>query len=445
MIDFIKNIRFRKMKFQKISIAIFLLISQVAIAQSPNETLSSLVKMTLEGSARIKEQVQLLNVGDYRIKVQQSGTKPQINGELSYTRLDPIAEAVIPIPGFEGKLQFQPHNNYNTNVAASYVIYDWGRFKAGVQKTLLEIQQQRESVESLKQTLAYQVAQLYYGIIYLQKAIAVQQDQVKLVEENGKIISDRLKSGDALEYDVVQTQVRYKNAEIRVVDLQGQLEKQYIFLSSLIGTDAHKLIPANAELRYNYPFADAQGAISEATVNNLDLRTALARENALAQEVKISSMGNLPQLSANAAAGIKNGYQPNIDAWRFNTLLGVRLSIPIYTGKRSAYNTQIARINLDAAKQSTAAQKTQINRDIENAFNDIRVATQKKALAERNVYQAEYGLKLAKIRLTNGVSTPLEIQTSETALEDAKFSLLQYDYQILLAKLEVSRLSGVKL
>lgn len=436
---------FPKMNFQKISIVVLLLFGQIAIAQNPNETLSLLIKQAIEYSPRVKEQVQLLSVGDYRIKVQQSGTKPQINGEVSYTRLDPIAETVIPIPGVEGKLQFQPHNNYNTNVAASYVIYDWGRFKAGVQKTLLEMQQQREGIESLKQTLAYQVAQLYYGIIYLQKAIVVQQDQVKLVDENSKIISDRLKNGDALDYDVVQAQVRYKNAEIRVVDLQGQLEKQYIFLSALIGSDAHKQISANAELQYNYPFVDAQGAIGEATVNNLDIKTALARENALAQEIKISSMSSLPQLAANGVVGIKNGYQPNIDAWRLNTLLGVKLSIPIYTGKRSTYNTQIARINLDAAKQSTEAQKTLINRDIENAFNDIKVATQKKILAERNVFQAEYGLKLAKIRLTNGVSTPLEIQTSETAVEDAKFSLLQYDYQILLAKLEVSRLSGVKL
>jgi len=433
------------MKFSKITIALLLLLSQAVQAQNPNETLASLIKQAIEYSPRVKEQVQLLNTGDYRIKVQQSGLKPQINGEVSYTRLDPIAEAVIPIPGFDGKLQFQPHNNYNTNVNASYVIYDWGRFKAGVQKTLLDMQQQREGIESLKQTLAYQVAQLYYNIIYVQKAIAVQQDQVKLVDENGKIISDRLKSGDALDYDLVQVQVRYKNAEIRVVDLQGQLEKQYIFLSALIGSDARKQIPANAELQYNYPFVDAQGAFSEAVTNNLDLKTSLARENALAQDVKISSLSNLPQLAANGAVGIKNGYQPNIDAWRFNTLLGVKLSIPIYTGKRGAYNTQIARINLDAAKQSTEAQKTQINRDIENAFNDIKVATQKKALAERNVYQAEYGLKLAKTRLTNGVSTPLEIQTSETAVQEAKFSLLQYDYQILLAKLEISRLSGVKL
>jgi outer membrane protein TolC len=272
----------------------------------------------------------------------------------------------------------------------------------------------------------------------------VQQDQLKLIQENGKIIGDRIKSGDALDFDAVQVQVRFKNAEIRVVDLQGQLEKQYIFLSSLIGSDARKLIPNNAELLFSYAKLDIQNAYNEAFINNYDLNLLKTKEDVLAQEIKIASMSNLPQLAANAAIGLRNGYLPNITTLRPNSLLGVKLTIPIYTGKRETYNTQIVKINLDAAKQSTEYQKTQISRDLENAFNDIKVANQKKELATRNVFQAEYSLKLAKVRLANGVSTPVEIQAAETGLEDAKFGLLQYDYQALLAKLEIGRLAGVK-
>lgn len=431
------------MKINKILVLFGLFSSQLTIAQN-SEVLPQLIKQALEYSPRIKEQQQLLGVGDYRIKVQETGLKPQVNGEVSYARVDPIAKATLPVNGEPREIQFQPHNNYNASVGASYVIYDWGRFKAGVQKTLLEIQQQNGGIETLKHTLAYQVAQLYYGIIYLQKAIVVQQEQVKLVQENGKIIADRIKSGDALDYDAVQVQVRYKNAEIRVIDLQGQLEKQYIFLSSLIGTDARKLIPTNVELQFAYAKADMQSAYNEAIQNNVDLKGLLTKESVLAQEIKISSMSNLPQLAANAALGIRNGYLPNIATLRPNSLLGVKLTIPIYTGKRGFYNTQIAKINLDAAKQSTESQKILISRDLENAYNDIKVANQKKELAASNIFQAEYTLKLAKIRLTNGVSTPVEIQAAETGLEDAKFSLLQYDYQSLIAKLEISRLSGVK-
>ncbi len=432
------------MKINKILVIVCLFLGNEVFAQSSEQVLSKLINQAIEYSPRVKEQQQLLSTGDYRIKVQETGLKPQVSGDVSYSRVDPIAKATLPVNGEPKVIQFQPHNNYNAGVNASYVIYDWGRFKEAVKKTVLEIQQQGGGIEALKHNLSYQVAQLYYSIIYLQKAIVVQQDQLKLVQENGKIIADRIKSGDALDYDAVQVQVRYKNAEIRVIDLQGQLEKQYIFLSSLIGSDARKLIPNNAELQFNYSKPDLQSAYNEAIRSNVDLKFLESKEGILAQEVKIASMSSLPTLAANASLGVRNGYLPDISILRPNSLIGVKLSIPIYTGKRGAYNTQIAKINLDAAKQSTESQKNQISRDLENAYNDIKVANQKKELAASNIYQAEYSLKLAKKRLENGVSTPLEIQAAETGLEEAKFNLLQYDYQALLAKLEISRLSGVK-
>ena len=314
------------MKIIKILGLLCIFSSQFAISQD-NVILPQLIKQALEYSPRVKEQQQLLSVGDYRIKVQESGLKPQVSGEVSYSRLDPIAEATLPVDGVARKLQFQPHNNYNTNIGASYIIYDWGKFKAGIQKTLLEIKQQSDGIEALKHTLAYQVAQLYYGIIYLQKAIIVQQDQLKLIQENGKIIGDRIKSGDALDYDAVQVQVRYKNAEIRVVDLQGQLEKQYIFLNSLIGSDARKLILNNAEFQFSNAKSDIQSAYNEAIVNNYDLNVLKSKEGVLAQEIKISSMSSLPQFAANAALGLRNGYLPNIATLRPNSLLGVKLTV----------------------------------------------------------------------------------------------------------------------
>lgn len=441
---FVLNLETKKMKINKILIIVCLFLGNEVLAQSSEQVLSKLINQAIEYSPKVKEQQQLLSVGDYRIKVQETGLKPQVSGDVSYSRVDPIAKATLPVNGEPKVIQFQPHNNYNAAVSASYVIYDWGRFKESVKKTVLEIQQQGGGIEALKHNLGYQVAQLYYSIVYLQKAIIVQQDQVKLVQENGKIIADRIKSGDALEYDAVQVQVRYKNAEMRVIDLQGQLEKQYIFLSSLIGSDARKLMPNNAELQFSYAKDDLQSAYNEAIRGNVDLKFLESKEGILAQEVKISTMSNLPTLAANASLGVRNGYLPDISILRPNSLIGVKLSIPIYTGKRGAYNTQIAKINLDAAKQSTESQKIQISRDLENAYNDIKVANQKKELAASNIYQAEYSLKLAKKRLENGVSTPLEIQSAETGLEEAKFNLLQYDYQALLAKLEISRLSGVK-
>jgi outer membrane protein TolC len=66
------------------------------------------------------------------------------------------------------------------------------------------------------------------------------------------------------------------------------------------------------------------------------------------------------------------------------------------------------------------------------------------ALSEQNVTQAQYALKLANVRYQNGVLTNIEIEAAQTALQDAQFTQLQYQYLMALAKLEMNRLSGVR-
>ncbi len=432
------------MKRKIIFIVIILLNNTWVFAQKSELILPTLIKQALDYSPKVKEQEELINATEYRKKILESNTKPQVNGELSYVRLDPIAEATFPINGEIRKLQFQPHNNYNSNVNATYVIYDWGKFKENTKKIILEIQQQKGGVEALKHHLAYQVTQLFYGITYLQKAIVVQKEQVELIKENGKIIDNRVKNGDALEYDALQVQVRIKNAEIRQADLEGQLEKQVIFLSSLIGTDAQNIVSHDLDLNFPYTKSDFESAYNEAIISNTDINFLKSKDEILEQELKISKMILLPQLSSNASLGVRNGYQPNLVAWRPNSILGLKLSIPIYSGKRGEFSTGLAKVNLLANKQTIESQKNEINRDLNRAFSEWKVAIKKKELAKITIEQAEYALKLAKNRLSSGVSTPLEIQAAETNLSEAKFGLLQYDYQICMSKIDIARVVGIR-
>ena len=95
-------------------------------------------------------------------------------------------------------------------------------------------------------------------------------------------------------------------------------------------------------------------------------------------------------------------------------------------------------------KYSVDVTNQALKRDLEAAQNDYNSAKSKLELSERNVFQAQYALKLANIRYQNGVLTNIEIETAQTALRDAQFTQLQYQYQMALAKLEMNRLTGVK-
>lgn len=424
------------------------LFSGTYAQEKSNETLNQLVRASIGYAPKIKEQQQMVLMGDFRTKIQESALKPQISTEIGVIRFDPVAKAQFGA----SSIQFQPNMNYNANIGGNYVIYDWGKQLVNIEKSKLETELAKTGVEGLKTMYAYQVANLYYGIIYAQKAIEVQKEQLKLVDENGKIISNRLKQGDALDYDQVSTQVRYKNAESRLTDLQMQLEKQYIYLSSLIGKDAHNLIPAGTDFNVGTADLSVEGLLNQAQTNNYDLKALKDRDLIAASDVKIAQMSALPNLAANAQVGVKNGYVPRIngeqpdfmDDFRLNSAVGVKLTIPVYTGHRGAYQTEVAKLNREMLKYSVDVTNQVLKRDLEATQNDYNSAKSKLDLSERNVFQAQYALKLANTRYQNGVLTNIEIEAAQTALKDAQFVQLQYQYQMALAKLEMNRLSGVK-
>lgn len=425
---------------------------QVSAQEKTNETLNQLVRSAIEYAPKIKEQQQLITIGDYKTKIQESALKPQIQSEIGVTRIDPVAKAQFAFGPSPTSLQFQPNMNYNANIGGNYVIYDWGKQFVNIEKSKLETELAKTGVDGLKNIYAYQVANLYYGIIFSQRAIEVQKEQLKLIDDNGKIISNRLKQGDALDYDQVSVQVRYKNAETRLTDLQSQLERQYIYLSALTGKETRGMIPERADFNLGIAELSTEGALTQAQASNFDLKVLKDRDLIAERDVKIAQMNALPSLAANAQVGIRNGYLPRIngetpaitDDFKLNTILGVKLTIPVYTGHRGAYQTEMAKVNREMLKYSVDATNQALKRDLEAAQNDYNSAKSKLVLSEKNVYQAQYALKLADARYKNGVLTNVEIEAAQVALKDAQFAQLQYQYQMALAKLEMNRLAGVK-
>lgn len=427
-------------------IIILLLLNNQAFTQDKNENLVTLIRQTLERSSRVKELQQQVLVGDYRTKVIETALKPQVTGEVGYNRIDPVGSLVFAIPGFpERAVKFGPNNAINTNVGVSYGIYDWGKTTTSAEKSKLETQLAGTNVEGMKTQLAYQVANLYYGIIYSKKAIEVQKEQLKLIEDNSKVIEDRLKNGDALEYDKVSIQVRYKNAETRLVDLQSQLERQHIYLDALVGYDTRDKILAN-DFALDLSANAAESAFDAAQNHNIELQALKDRVAIAEKEISLAKIGSLPNLMFLAQVGLKNGFPDaeTIETLKFNTIAGLKLTIPIFTGNKSSYQTSIAKINKDAIGYATQTTNTALRRDIEVALNDMKTANEKLELSERNVFQAQYALKLADTRFKNGVITPVEIEIAQNGLREAQFTQLQYQYQSTLAKLELNRLMGSK-
>ena len=147
---------------KKLTVFGLILCAQMSFAQDKNtDALGRLVKAAIDYSPRIKEQQQLVSIGDYKTKIQEAALKPQVQSELSVTRIDPVAKASFAFGSTSTELSFQPNMNYNANVGANYTIADWGKQALAIERAKLETNLSKNNVEGLKQNYAYQVANLY--------------------------------------------------------------------------------------------------------------------------------------------------------------------------------------------------------------------------------------------------------------------------------------------
>jgi outer membrane protein TolC len=388
--------------------------------------LTQLIGKAMDNYPKLKEGQEYVKLGEARTELAYAGYMPVIGAEATYRYQQPTPKIVIPIPGFESSIQFIPANNYDFNIKLSQPVWDFGRTQASVNKAKSETATAKDNVEANKNNVAYQVAQLYYGIIFLNKSIDVQNEQIKLLEANEKLISDKIKNGDGLKFDLLSTQVKKNAATNRIVDLKTQLNTGYDYITQ----------------------RDADATTFSATTvtpdNNFDIKLLQDKLTSASWDIKAAKRGWLPSINLSAQAGYKNGFVPDINKLTFNYGVGVGLNVPIYGANRPNYQTKIAKINMQANTYALEAQKITLNKDIMLAQNDIAASEEKLKNYELQIKQADEALTLANARYKSGVITNLELLTSQTNQQDAMLGKIQLEYNLLLAKLELNRLGAVK-
>lgn len=417
-----------------------LLTAKLLTAQS----LPDLAKSAISNYPALKAQQTLISINEQKIDLLKTGYRPTVSADASLRLQVPTIKFSIPTSATTTKdITFQPLENWSAQVSASQQIYDFGKLNANIQKSIAELQYSKDNVSAQEFTLAYNVAQLYYSIIYLNKSIAISDAQIKQLEDTKALLEVQVKNGVVLDYEVLAVQVRINNALNQQTELKGSLRKQVILLNNLVGREGD-YTPATNDLLQAPSNAAIADLLGEAEKNSLDLMLLKSKINVAEQDVNIAKKADKPTLLANAAAGVRNGFQPDVHLPRPNFLIGVTFSAPIYAGGRYKLQRKVAELGVVAAKDQINVVKLNIKRDMEVALNDIRTANEKAKTFAAQVAQAQKALDLATIRYKSGVLRNIELLDAQTNFTLTQLTELQYAYQLSAATLDLKRLQGEK-
>jgi outer membrane protein len=406
---------------------------------STSKNLQQLIGASFAYFPKIQEAANTEAIAADKIVLTDLNKNPFVQAQVGYSYLAPVSKATLPINGTNQTVKFMPDHNYNAGVNANYVVADFGRLKANIERAKLDLEFAKDNTTLLKNQLAAQVAGIYYSRVYLLKAIAIQDSVIAFLAENKKVTENKFKEGEALKIDLLNLQASIDNEENKKIDLQTSLEKQNNLLQYATGTVA----PAGNQFDFTVTTSKTLAAIDTSNHLLTEFKIATDKINQAKQDLAIAKLMDKPTIGLSSALGFRNGYLPSLYEFQLNGVAAVNFSVPLYTGGKTKQQIKIQQRQITQQELALNSLTNTYKKDIALAVADINSNASRLKNTSSQIAQATYAQNLAAVRYKNGVGTHLELINASTNLQRAAFTALQYEYQLCLANIEYAKLLGL--
>lgn len=366
---------------------------------------------------------------------------PTVNAFGTYNYINPIGQVQFPTGSNQSStIRFQPNNNLNLGLSVSYLVFDFGRARATIDKSKAELTTSKLSIESAKNQIAAQVAQVYFSLASLKSSLSIEDSLITTLEENLHVTEKRVRSGDALQLDLMNLQSTVELEKNRRLEFQAAFDKQKILLEYITGES-----PLEADLRLDFSVDEKQeiaALLQLAESTNPDFAIVKSRTEAARLDARQSERAFLPNLSVTAGTGFRNGYQPDIFEMRYNYALGFSLNAPLYQGGRSRIQKKINASTMHLNDLALDNLQKSTRRDLLQAQSDLLSIKTRLENAQNMVKNAQEAVRVGEVRFANGTATHTDLMNAISNLQRVNLNVVNYSYQLCLARLELARLTG---
>src|SRR5690606_13788592 len=153
----------------------------------------------------------------------------------------------------------------------------------------------------------------------------------------------------------------------------------------------------------------------------------------------------LPTFSAfaNYNLNYQNNELPELYSQSFpNSLVGLRLSMPIFQGTRRTQNLRRAQLLDKRLDLDIVNARNEISTEYETALANYKSDLNEWLTTRENVAMAEDVYRIIKLQYDEGIKTYLEVITAETDLRTTQLNYFNALYRVQSSKLDLQRARG---
>jgi outer membrane protein TolC len=283
------------------------------------------------------------------------------------------------------------------------------------------------------------VVALYYGVAASDTKLAVVERAADDANHFFKLTQQREQAREAAHADVIKAELTQQQRTRDVEDAKLAASKAHLELGVLLFADPRTAFQTEASAPAALP--DRAEVESDASKNNVELKSALAALHASDAAVLSARAAYLPDLGLNFTYGV-DAPQVAVNGPDATKNLGystsATLDIPVWDWLSTEHKVKQSKIRRDLAKVALSAAQRRLIANLSEFYDEAATTREQFSSLDASVTTAQESLRLTELRYTGGDGSVLEVVDAQNSLLAAEVARADgvVRYQLALANLQ---------
>jgi outer membrane protein len=418
---------------------------QAGTTASDSLTLEQCIAYALQNKPSVQQAYIDEQIARRETKAALAGWFPQlgVDANLQHYLKMPVTifpnEAGVLVPRQIGTV-----NSSNLSLVADQAIFNNDLFFASRGSRYVRRQSEQNTFNEKINTIVT-VSQAYYDVL-------LSQEQLKILDQDIIRQEKQLKDAKAQYEQGLVDKTDWQRADISLTNVRSTrkrtleaIKPKYFFLKELIG------YPADKELKITFDPVKMQLALFTDTLQSLNYANRIEFQQLQTQKqiqelsVNYYKWSFLPSFSAYFSYNVvyqNNDFQQLYNQSYPNSPIGLRMSVPLFTGTRRLQNLRREQLLEKRLDLDIANLKNRINTEYETALATYRSDLYELKTVQHNVQIAEDVYRIIKLQYDEGIKPYLDLILAEADLRATQLNYYNAIFRVLTSKLEVERVTG---
>lgn len=409
-------------------------------------TLEQALEIALSENISVKVADREIERTQYAKRGTYASLFPQIDASGSFQRTLQKQKMYVDIPGMEDGMEVGRWNSWSAGISASMPLVNaqlWKSLEISGQDVELAVEKARSS----RLDMVTQVKNAYYAVLLAKEVGKVYQSVYDNAKANLEQTEKKFNVQKASEMDLVRAKANLANAVPNLYDSANSIAIALWQLKAVIGMNLDEDIDVSGSLS---DYTSQMDSLQEDTgnlslENNSTLKQLSIQGEQLANAIKTQQYAYIPSLALAfnyALTATDNSLNFSEYKWSPYSMVGLSLSIPIFSGGRRLSAVRQSKIQMDEFALQREDAERQLKIGLRQCVNTMETSVKSFQSAQDACQTAQKAYSIAQRSFNVGRSTLTDLNDAQLVLVQSQLNVSQSIYTFLVAKSSLEQMLG---